>query len=229
MNTIDKYSVRYWRDVLNKQLISDEDLEQLKSIDISPTKKYLDWLTKIWIKEKPNLNELRTYIEEFFTLTSAHRIEGVDINTFPSFDAFKTFVDGENEKASTSLKELEDDYEVIRDDEDLFIAIPYTHAASRKLGLKYFIAGKNKECNWCTTYATNKHFNNYFYNQGITFYYIKVRSKEMQKQLPGNQHHVAMLVYPNGNVEAYNSDDSLMSKDLTSKDSINKFRKVIGF
>jgi len=221
---IDKYSARYWREVLNKQLISKEDLAQLKTIDISPTKKYLDWLVKVWIKEKPDLNELRTYIEEFFTLTAAYRTEGADINAFPSFDAFKTFVDNENEKASTSLKELEDDYEVIRDDEDLFIAIPYSHAASRKLGLTYFGTRSDRTCNWCTTYSNSVHFNNYFYKQGITFYYIKVRSEEMQKQLPTNQHHVAILVYPEGNVEAYNSDDISMSKD-----SINKFRKVIGF
>ena len=228
MNIIKKQGARYWRDVLKKELISREEIEELKNLDPSPTKKHLDWLVKIWIKEKPNLEELRTYVEEFFTLVENNRVEGVDINAFPSFDAFKTFVDAENEKASVNVSELENDYEVIRDDADLFIAIPFSHEASRKLGLKYFGTRADNTCKWCTTYANASHFNSYFYKQGITFYYIKVRSDRVKQALKqqglGNQfHHVALMEYPDGKVGAYDANDSSVSTT-----DLNKYRKVIG-
>lgn len=230
---IKKESARYWRDVLQKELISPEEINQLKNLDPSPTKKYLDFLVKIWIKEKPDLTELRNYLEEFSALTERNRVTGIDINTFQSYEDFKSFVDQENEKASATLEELENDYEVVRDDQDLFIAIPYTHAASRYLGLKYFAVRSGRshggdDCPWCTTFKTSTHFDSYFYSQGITFYYIKVRNEKMKEKLYKivNDHdleHVAMLQYPDGKVEAYDASDSSISQD-----TLNKFRKVVG-
>jgi len=225
---MEKQSARYWRDILQKELISPEEINQLKDIDPSPTKKYLDWLVKIWMKEKPDLNELRNYLEEFLALTQEHRTIGVDINTFQSYEDFKSFVNQENEKAAATLEELENDYEVVKDDQDLFVAIPYTHAASRYLGLKYFGTRADKTCAWCTTYKVATHFNSYFYNQGITFYYIKVRSEEMKKKLNTIKRnkeleHVALLQYPDGRVEAYDASDNSMSQD-----TLNKFRQVVG-
>jgi len=224
-------SAKYWKDVLNRNLITKEDVSTLKKIDPSPTKKYLDWLVKIWIKERSNIgsiDDLRNSLEEFHALSESHRIQGVDINRFPSYEEFRNFVTIENEKASAMVEELENDYEIVRDDEDLLIVIPYTHEASRKLGLKYFGVRADKTCAWCTTYATNTHFNNYFYTKGITFYYVKVRSNVLQQKVyevtkNKNLSHVALVVNPDGTVEGYDEEDSLISST-----TLNKFRKIIG-
>lgn len=224
-------SAKYWKEVFKQNLITKEDIKLLQDIDPSPTKKYLDFLTKTWLKERANItsiDELRNYIEEFHALAESHRIRGVDVNMFRSYEEFKNFVNVENEKASASVEELENDYEVVRDDEDLFIAIPYTHEASRKLGLKYFGTRADKTCSWCTTYANNTHFNNYFYNKGITFYYVKVRSKDLQQQIYNatkskSLFHVALVVNPNGTVEGYNEEDNVISET-----TLTKFRKIVG-
>jgi len=224
-------SAKYWKEVFKQNLITKEDIRLLQSIDPSPTKKYLDFLVKIWVKERSSvasIDELRNYIEEFHTLTENHRIRGIDVNMFRSYEEFKNFVNVENEKASASVEELENDYEVVRDDEDLLIVIPYTHEASRKLGLRYFGTRADKTCAWCTTYATNTHFNKYFYTDGVTFYYVKVRSKELQQQIYNvtkskSLFHVALVVNPDGTVEGYNEEDSAISSA-----NLTKFRKIIG-
>jgi len=217
-------AARYWKDALTKNLITKEDVDLLKKVDPSPTKKYLDWLVKIWITEKPSIDEVRNYIEEFHALVESHRIVGVDINRLPSYDFFKNLVNEENEKASSTLEELENDYEVIRNDEDVLIVVPHTHEASRRLGLTYFGTREDKTCSWCTTYATNSHFNNYYYTQGVTFYYIKVKSPLLQKQLKDtNLFHVAFAIYPTGKITAYNAEDNSLSSD-----KLSFFRKIVG-
>lgn len=230
---IKKVSSRYWKNVLTKGLISKEDLDVLKSLDPSPTKKYLDFLVKLWIKEKPNIDELRNYIEEFDTLVERHNIPGIDINRFNSYDDFKNFVNNENERASANVEEFSNDYEIVRNDDDLFIVIPFSHAASKKLGIKYFSVRETedpnvKNCPWCTAYNNPEHFKNYFYVKGLTLYYIKVKNPEMLKKiraLPGGKYleNVALYEYPDGSVGMSDSQDASVSENV-----INKFRSIVG-
>lgn len=220
-----KFSSRYWRNVLNKGGISKEEIDILKNIDPSPTKKYMDFLVKVWLNEKPDLNIIKSLIEEFHVLSENHRIEKVDINTFTTLDSLSQFVDKENEKASASTREMENDYEIIRNDSDLLIAIPYTHQASRKLGLMYFGTRQDNTCSWCTTYKNASHFDSYFYSSGVTFYYIKVKNSQLISSISSKYdlQHVAILVHSNGKIEGYDGNDKLINTSI-----LNKFRKAIG-
>jgi hypothetical protein len=64
---------------------------------------------------------------------------------------------------------------------------PHTHEASRKLGLSKFAfrdcEGGGKDSAWCTTYKAPDHFNDYYYKNNVTFYYIRVKSPEMIDKL----------------------------------------------
>jgi hypothetical protein len=206
--------------------LTQDEYDQLVNIDPSPNKKYLNWLVKIFLQEKPDVDSLRNYIEEYYTLIGKQRIETKDIYSLHSLDELKNVVDNANSSKSVSLSDLENDYDVIRDDADLFIAVPYTHEASRKLGLSKFQNRSSGDCSWCTTYGNAGHFNSYFFNQNVTFYYILVRNVDMLTQLNSTKYDlrtVAMVVHQNGEVEAYDGKDQVLPST-----TLTKFRKVTG-
>ena len=218
----------YANDALKQGLVSLDDLNKLKDIDPSPNKKYLNWLVKIYIKEHPSIDDLRNYLEEYNTAVSRNLSDTKDIYALKTFEDLKKIVDAANDRASASLRDLESDYDVIRDDADVFIAVPYTHEASRKLGLTELACREDKDSAWCTTYKNAGHFNSYFFNQQITFYYVRVKSpvlvKELQRTIKSYDcRGVAILVYKDGKIEAYDAADKLMSKP-----AITAFRKIIG-
>jgi hypothetical protein len=111
---------------------------------------------------------------------------------------------------------------------------PHTHEASRKLGLSYFAfrdcGDGGKDSSWCTTYKAPNHFNDYYYSNNVTFYYIKVKSKQMIDQLKqsfGKRWErmivVALAVLQNDKIDGYDGLD----KQITNSD-IKKFTDIIG-
>ena len=131
-------------------------------------------------------------------------------------------------------KSLESDYETIIDNSDLLILSPHTHEASRKLGLSQFAfrdcKDGGKDSAWCTTYKASDHFEDYYYDHEITFYYIKVKSPKMIKDLktafPKNWERmvvVALAVHPDGKIDGYDGLD----KRISSK-NIKIFNNIIG-
>jgi hypothetical protein len=136
---------------------------------------------------------------------------------------------------SESKSELRDDYEIIMDDDKFLIAVPHTHEASRYLGLSKFsyrdCEGGGKDSAWCTTYKAPDHFNDFYFKQHITFYYIKLKNEAMielaKAAFPargGAMVVTALLVDKNGKVSScYDGTDSVMSGA-----EIAKFRKIIG-
>lgn len=168
--------------------ISKDDLQMLAERDPSKTKKYVGWMARVWVSEHPEKNELFSYIEEYNTLNERNRLEEKDIYKIKSFNELKELVDEANERGDNlSLKDLETDYEIVLDNEDLLIASPNTHEASRKLGLSMF-AYRNcgEDSAWCTTFKNPDHFNSYFFNNMLTFYYIKVKSDRLKEELKNN-------------------------------------------
>ena len=116
--------------------LSEDDLKKLIEIDPTPTKKFVGWMAKIWIAEKPDLNDLRNTIEEYNTFLNKGKIKTKDINAFKSFKDLHSEVDSINQSGEgVSVKDLENDYETIIDTPNLLIMSPHTHEASRKLGL----------------------------------------------------------------------------------------------
>jgi len=242
MNYLDFYPsiLQESRKVANERVVrgmlSPEEFEQLQTIDPSQTKKYMGWMAKQWVtKSVTDIDELRNKIEEYDAFVKSGKAKTKDIFQFKSFADLKKEVDELNAMGSESKSELRDDYEIIMDDDKFLIAVPHTHEASRYLGLSKFqyrdCEGGGKDSAWCTTFKAPDHFNDYYFKQHITFYYIKLKNEAMielaKAAFPargGAMVVTAVLVDKNGKVSScYDGTDSLMSGA-----EIAKFRKIIG-
>jgi hypothetical protein len=216
--------------------INSNEFEKLLAIDPTPTKKFIEWMTKQWVnKTVTDLDDLRNTIEEYNVFLNKGKAKTKDINTFKSFADLKKEIDQINQSGEgITVKDLESDYETIINNSDLLIMVPHTHEASRKLGLSYFAfrdcEGGGKDSAWCTTYKAPDHFNDYYYTRNVTFYYIKVKSPEMIEQLkqefPENykaMQVVALAVLDNGLIDGYDGLDRQLKKK-----EINIFTSIIG-
>jgi hypothetical protein len=214
--------------------LSEDDLKKLIEIDPTPTKKYVGWMSKIWVTEKPDIDNLRNTIEEYNTFLNKGKAKTKDINQFKSFKDLYAEVDSINQSGEgTSVKDLENDYETITDTPDLLIMSPHTHEASRKLGLSKFQfrdCKGGKDSAWCTTYKAPDHFNDYYYTSNVTFYYIRVKSPELINKLeeafPEKYKQlevVALAVLDDGEIDGYDGLDKQMSKK-----EIDTFTNIIG-
>lgn len=214
--------------------LSEEDLKTIISIDPTSTKKYVGWLSKIWMSEKPDLDDLRNTIEEYNVFVEKGKAKTKDINQFKSFKDLKSEVDNINQSGDNlSVKDLEKDYDVVLDNEDVLIMSPHTHEASRKLGLTHFAfrdCDNGKDSAWCTTYKAPDHFNDYYYSSNVTFYYIKVKSQRIIEQLKNTfpkkykqLEVVALAVLEDGEMDGYDGLDKQMSKA-----EIEKYTQILG-
>ena len=213
--------------------LSEEDLKTL--ISSSPDPKYVGWMAKIWIAEKPDIDDLRNTVEEYNVFLNKGKAKTKDINQFKTFKDLYNEVDTINKSGEgVSVKDLESDYETVIDNSDLLIMSPHTHEASRKLGLSQFAFRSckdgGKDSAWCTTYKAPDHFNDYYYSSNVTFYYIKVKSPKMIEQLKQafpkkwkNMIVVALTVLDDGRIDGYDGLD----KQISSKD-IKTFTDIIG-
>ena len=202
---------------VNKGKISRDIYEKFIENDPTINKKYVGWLCKVYINEPFSLDRLKSYLEEYEVFIQRNLIDKKDINLFNSFAEFKSEIDKLNNTSTASNKELETDYDVVLDNEDVKICRPNTHEASRKLGLSIF-NGRFKDgvqdCAWCTTYKNNDHWIDYYLKKNITFYYC------LFKKLKTDNHMVAFAVYPNLEIEAFDINDKQI-KNVNS--IINKY------
>lgn len=220
---------------LDQGKLSQEDYNRLLSIDPSPTKKYVGWLAKIFLsKEETDIDNLRNTIEEFdaFVQRGGIKKEQADISSYKSFAQLREIVDRLNQTGEgISTGQLEGDFDVVVDNEDLRIVVPYTHEASRKLGLTPIekggfafreCEGGKKDSAWCTTYSTFTHFNSYYYKQKVDFFYILVRGSGLQQQLKsagfGHQYFVVALA----RMVRDSVDDRISQEAVTVKNNQNQ-------
>jgi hypothetical protein len=208
-------------------LLSKDVLEKLISFDPSKTNKYVGWMSKIWMSEHPDLDQLRNTIEEYDVFLNKGKVKTKDINQFKTFKDLYSEVDGLNQSGEgVSNKDLELDYDTVVNNKDLLIMSPHTHEASRKLGLSHFsfrdCGNGEKDSAWCTTFKSPNHFNDYYYKHNVTFYYIKVKSEQMiqklKKSFPDRWKElivVALAVLNNGQIDAYDGlDKQINNKDI---------------
>lgn len=219
--------------------LSQEDFQAIRNIDPTKTNKFVGWMSKQWVLGNINdINVLRNTIEEFNSFLDRRKTKHQDIYQYKTFDDIKQEV---NELNSTgqdqSIRDRERMYEVVVDNNDLLICIPFTHEASRKLGLTHFAHREcedgRKDSAWCTTYKTPDHFNDYYLRNRVTFWYVKVRSEEMQKQLKvagfGPAYYVtAICIYPPdqyGNLghEGYDGEDKKFDGN-----TLTRYLKILG-
>lgn len=216
--------------------LGQDELKTLIDIDPTPTRKFVGWMAKQWMnKQVTDLDELRNTVEEYNTFLEKGKAKTKDIYQFKTFADLKNEVDKINQSGEgLSVKDLESDYETLVDNENLLIIVPHTHEASRKLGLSEFAfrdcEGGTKDSAWCTTYKAPDHFNNYYYNNNVTFFYIKVRSKQMIEKLkeafPNRWKSLvvtALVSLEDGRMDGYDGRD----KQLNEKD-IQTFTDIIG-
>lgn len=233
MNFIQFMENKKQAEMLVKQgKISQEIFDIIVNSDPTPTKKFTGWMAQQWaLGNVDNIDLLRNTIEEFNSFIERNRTKKRDLYQYKSFKELKSEVDELNNEGDISVSELENDYEIIRDDEKLLVMVPHTHEASRKLGLSKFAyrkCGEGKDSAWCTTYKAPNHFNDIYYNNNITFYYIKVNSTIIQNQLKEEGFNepyfvVALLVDENGIKEAYDGND----KKFKGKELI-RYLNIIG-
>jgi hypothetical protein len=212
-------NVKQAKQYVNQNKLSQGDLIKLIEIDPTPTRKFVGWMAKQWInKTVTDIDNLRNTIEEYNTFLNKGKTKIKDINQFKTFeDLSKEITNLNNSGEAISNKDLESDYETIIDNQDLLIMSPHTHEASRKLGLSYFAfrdCKEGKDSSWCTTYKAPDHFNDYYYKNNVTFYYIRVRSKNLIEKLKEafpkrykNLIVVALAVLDNGIIDGYDGLD----------------------
>jgi hypothetical protein len=221
----------------DKGKLSQDDLKKLVDADPTPQKKFVGWMAKVWITEQPDIDDLRNTVEEFNVFLNKGKTKVKDINAFKSFKDLYAEVNRINQSGEgVSVKDLESDYEVILDNADLYIAVPHTHEASRKLGLSKFAYRDceegGKDSAWCTTYKAPDHFNDYYYSNNVTFYYIRIKSQAMMDKILQNDIFqepkekyvvVALALLDDGQIDGYDGLDKQMGSKM-----IQAYRDVIG-
>ena len=216
--------------------LSEEDLKSLIEIDPTPTRKFVGWMAKQWVLGNvTDIDELRNTIEEYNTFLGKGKAKTKDIYQIKTFKDLAAEVDEINKTGEgISVKDLESDYDTVIDNENLLVISPHTHEASRKLGLSKFAfrdcGDGTKDSSWCTTYKAPDHFNDYYYTNNVTFYYIRVKSNQMMEQLKKafpkrwkNLIVVALAVLEDGQIDGYDGLD----KQIKQKD-IKTFTNIIG-
>lgn len=216
--------------------LTQEEFEKLKEIDPTSQNKYVGWMAKQWVLQNiDDIDTLKSYIEEFNVFNEKGKSKSKDVYQIKTFNDLKQEVDTLNKTGEgVSNKDLESDYDVVVDNSNLYIVSPHTHEASRKLGLSDFsyrdCEDGGKDSAWCTTYKAPNHFNNYYYRDNVTFYYIKVRSEQLMNKLKqefgnraGRLKVVALAVLEDGQIDGYDGLD----KQINNSD-IKKYTSIIG-
>jgi hypothetical protein len=229
-------NVKQAKQYVDANKLTQDELKTLIEIDPTPTRKFVGWMAKQWVtKQVTDIDVLKSTIEEFNNFLEKGKTKTKDIYQLKSFKDLKNEIDELNKTGSgKSTKDLESDYDTIIDNSDLLIISPHTHEASRKLGLSQFAfrdcEDGSKDSSWCTTYKAPNHFNDYYYKRNVTFYYIKVKSEQMIKQLkqafPKRWKEmvvVALAVLDDGKIDGYDGLD----KQINAKD-IKTYTSIIG-
>lgn len=234
------------KQMLQGNKINQEEFNQILQADNTPTKKFVGWIGRQYLKTKePNApfdwDQLRNTVTEYIAMVNSGSITGEESNIekYPTFEALHQRVDQANQhaKENPSKSQQEGDVQVYLDSNDALVVAPLNHAAARKLGLSEFahrIKDGVKDCAWCITYKNDDHWKDYFDNQLITFYFAKPKTQqklqELQQAFPKrNVQSCAVLVdiapgtdpeseNPDGVIrEGFDADDKKMSKEETIK------------
>lgn len=199
------------KQMLQAKKINQEEYNQILQSDNTPTKKYVGWVGRNFLKTKePNApydwDQLRNAVTEFITMVNSGTIAGDDTNLekYPSYEALQQRVDQANDaKVEAKEKEFSDiiaegDVEVYLNNENALVVAPLNHTASRKLGLSEFAhrvrPSGEEDCAWCVTFKNDDHWKDYFDNQLVTFYFAKPKNKQKLKEL--------QQAFPNRNVQS---------------------------
>jgi hypothetical protein len=231
-------SLKQGKEYLRQGKIEQSVLDEIVTIDPTKNNKYVGWLCKQYINEPFDIDSIKSYIEEYDVLVNKKSINA-DINSFKSINDFINEIDKVNSTRSASLKELQTDFDVIMDNETLYIVRPNSYEASRKLGLSTFAHRNNeqsgsKDSVWCTTYSNSSHWNDYYYKHNVTFYYCKIKDENLIKELNSKYETnrttcdltvFAVAVLEDGRLDIYDANDAQIKrpKNLVNELNISEF------
>jgi hypothetical protein len=230
-------SIKQGKKYLADKLISIETFNSVNNC-CGKHNKYVGWLCKQYIREPFEIGSIKSYIEEYDVLVNKKSINA-DINSFKTINDSKEEIDKVNSTRSASLKELQTDFDVILDNETLYIARPNSYEASRKLGLSTFAhrnneQSGNKDSAWCTTYSNSSHWNDYYYGNNVTFYYVKIKEENLIERLNSKYETnsttcdltvFAVAVPEDGKLDIYDANDAQIQEpnDLVNELNISEF------
>ena len=215
--------------------LSEDALAKLIEIDPTEKNKYVGWIAKQVVEHNADFDDLRNTVEEFNEFLEKGKAKTRDVYQFKTLEDMKKEVHELNQSGfGISVRDLENDYEEITDIPGVYIAIPHTHEASRKLGLSKFqyrdCGNGQKDSSWCTTYKAADHFTSYYYNNNITFYYIRITDPELLKKvaeaLPNRGESIvvtAFAVFKDGRMDVYDGKDRQLSRS-----EIDTYTSLIG-
>jgi hypothetical protein len=230
-------SIKQGKRYLDNNLITIETFNSIKKC-CGEHKKYVGWLCKQYIREPFDIGSMKSYIEEYDVLVNKKSINA-DINSFKTINVFKEEIDKVNSTRSASLKELSNDFDVILDNDIMYIARPNSYEASRRLGLSTFAhrnneQSGNKDSAWCTTYSNSDHWNDYYYKHNVTFYYCKIKDENLIDELNSKYKTnkptcdltvFAVAVLEDGRLDIYDANDAQIQEpnDLVNELNISEF------
>ena len=203
---------------IKKGLISQADFNFLSELDPSRTKKYLPFIIKSYLADA-NLDLLRNRVTEYDTLLNRNQVDRKDINSFKTLQQLDEYVQlFNNIKSTRELKrDIKKEADIIMDTDDIFIVSPQSHAASCLYGAS---------TKWCITAENSVHWERYFYEHLITFYYVQLRSGKIKQNLKQDLWKIAVVVYPHGKLAAYDAADHCIGRNNAGSDQLIRLQHI---
>jgi len=186
--------------------ITPDEFKRFVEADPSPTKKYVEWMTKQIVLFDYPFDYTKSVVSKFDVAVKKRLIQKTDINQYHTLaDVLQTLEEIEGKQTKSEIRKFEKGKgaEKVYEDENVFFVSPTTHAASCYYG---------KGTKWCTTETSSEAFDKYK-KEGVKLYYI-IDKKENEK--------FAVAVYPSGHKEVYDEEDYEVSWFFFSDDYFSK-------
>ena len=185
------------------------EFDQLVALDPTKSKKYIEWMSKAYL-DLPELEKFGV-MAKFDNLVKKRLITGdkSDIHKYETieqvYDIVKKFEDTETKGEQRRREKVEGSEEVFENDKVLVLRITTERAAC------YY----GKGTKWCIAARehTDNYFNKYYGKDIVDFYFLFNKILQPEDDLSK----VAVAVYPDSRLEAYNAPDKHLSDDQLDK------------
>ena len=216
---------------LDTNKIPGDVFDKLVQKDPTNQKKYIEWMCKVWTDD-PEKNTVDKFdvMKDFDNFVNRKIIgtEDKDIGKYKTLDSLIDIVKKniDQKSAAQQRKDALNQKVVIgkdRDGKDIVEkaankVFENSKCKIYKLHTKEAAIFIGKATKWCTSAEINNYFNNYYYNQSCSLYYIVPKGNLLQKM--GK---LAVLVRPSGNKEYFDEKDQ-----KPSSSSVDTYMTTLG-
>ena len=220
--------------------IPQEVFDELVAADTTANKKYIEWMCKMYVRERPNMDRF-SIIATFADLVARNIVTGeeTDINRYRNLEALDDKVrQHEGQMTKSEIKRGVKNFENIPKEDIAFendkvvVVLPKTTEASQKYG---------RGTRWCTAaMGQRNYFEDYRFRRFVNLYYLlpkielgelmglgKVTATEGDEEETKDQNRkydkIAVAVNANGSKEYYDYFDSHVSEE-----TFKRIRKLLG-